>query len=90
MKKVKINITPSNTAEECLLAEENFRLDVQYAILDAMKRTNTDRQMLAKLLKVSEANIDQIFSDKCNITIRRLGRIFYALLTECKLNTKAL
>ena len=70
---------PQNEAEEAVFAEEAFRVDVQVAIHELMEEKGVSQRELANRLGVSEARVSQIFSDACNITIRRLARIFHAL-----------
>jgi ribosome-binding protein aMBF1 (putative translation factor) len=86
MKKVILNLTPQNEAEERALAEEDFRLDVQYAILDAMEEKGIDSCQLAKNMGIDEDQVTGYFSDECNISVRELGNIFHAIGVKCKIS----
>ena len=81
-----MNLTPQNKEEERALAEENFRLNVQYAILDAMEEKGICRSQLAKNMGVEEATIDRYFSDGCYLSVRELGNIFHAIGVKCKIS----
>jgi ribosome-binding protein aMBF1 (putative translation factor) len=86
MRKVILDLTPQNKEEERALAEENFRLNIQYAILDAMEEKGICRSQLAKNMGVEEATISRYFSDECNISVRELGNIFHAIGFKCKIS----
>lgn len=83
MKKATLDLTPKNKEEERLLAQEDFRLDVQYALLDAMASKGIDRDQLSKL--VDNELVDRCFSDECNISVRELGNIFHAIGVKCRI-----
>jgi transcriptional regulator with XRE-family HTH domain len=77
---------PKNKSEARIFAEEEFRVDVQQTIHSLMLQKKLTQKGLAKALGVSEARVSQIFSESCNVTVRMLARIFFALGERCKLS----
>lgn len=70
---------PKNAEEERIYAEENFRIDVQMLIHDVMEKKGINQRELAQRLGVTEARVSQFFSDRFNMTVRKLAGVFYAL-----------
>ncbi len=83
MKRMNLDLGPRDESEAAVAAAENFRLDVQYALIDAMEGRGMSQQDLALKLGVTEARVSQYFSDQCNITVRVLGRILHAIGARC-------
>jgi hypothetical protein len=79
MRRIEINLEPSNEHDAAVVTEENFRLDIQYAILDAMASKRVTRGQLAATLGVPWHQIDKIFSDECDVSVRFIGRVFHVL-----------
>lgn len=70
---------PQNEEEALVFAEEAFRVDTQTKIHELMLEKGLTKKDLAERLKVSGARISQVFSDRANLTIRNVARIFFAL-----------
>ena len=81
---------PNDDAEREIVAVERFRVDLQYRIQVLMNRRKVTQKQLAAKLGVSEARISQIFSSKCNVTIRFIARVFHALEDECWIDSHEL
>ncbi|HEU4583631.1 MAG TPA: helix-turn-helix domain-containing protein [Polyangiaceae bacterium] len=70
---------PRNEDEALIFAEEAFRVETQTKIHELMVEKGLTKQDLAKRLKVSGARISQVFSDRANLTLRNIARIFFAM-----------
>jgi transcriptional regulator with XRE-family HTH domain len=78
---------PQNEEEELIFAEEAFRVDTQVKIHELMIRKGLSQRDLAERLKVSEARVSQFFSDKFNMTVRKLAKIFFVMGEVPKIET---
>jgi len=78
---------PQNEDEELIFAEEAFRVDTQLKIHELMIQKGLTQKDLAARLKVSEARVSQFFSDKFNMTVRKLARIFFVMGEVPKIET---
>jgi transcriptional regulator with XRE-family HTH domain len=70
---------PQNEEEARIYAEENFRIDVQMLIHDLMEQKGINQRQLAERLGVTESRVSQFFSDRFNMTVRKLAGVFHAL-----------
>jgi transcriptional regulator with XRE-family HTH domain len=66
-----------------IAAVESFRVNVQFAIQRLMIEHHVSQSALAEKLGMSQPRVSQFFAPSCNITIRNLARIFYALDDKC-------
>jgi predicted XRE-type DNA-binding protein len=70
---------PRNEKEARTFAEENFRIDVQMLIHELMEQKHINQRELADLLGVSESRVSQFFTDRFNMTVRKLAGVFHVL-----------
>lgn len=81
-----MSLKPLNLDEESIFAEEEFRVHVQYTIQRLLDVKKVSYEELAKLLHVPDSQVHEIFSSKCNLTLRMLGRIFQVLGEKVELS----
>jgi predicted XRE-type DNA-binding protein len=82
-----VRFGPRSEKEAYIYAEEEFRVDVQHAIYTLMQQKRVTQKQLAARLGVSAARVSHIFSDRCNLTVRLLARIYRALGERCRVVT---
>lgn len=75
----RADLEPRNDEEKLMFAEEEFRISTQIAIHALLEKLGLSQKDLAKRLNVSPARVSQIFSDECNLTLRKVARIFFVL-----------
>jgi predicted XRE-type DNA-binding protein len=73
----------ASRTEEEVVAVERFRVEVQYVIQQLMADRGLSQSQLASRLGMTQPRVSQIFSQKCNLTIRLMARIFHALDDQC-------
>ena len=72
-------------------AEEEFIVDVQYAIQKLLNESGVSYAHLAKKLGVSAARVSQMFGDEAhNLTLRTVARIFHVLNDKCVISSDLL
>ena len=76
---------PRDEEEALVFAEENFRVDVQHKIHKLMVAQGISDKDLAKLLDVTEEDVEDFFGDDAMIDLRMLARIFHVLGFRCEL-----
>lgn len=79
------DLDPISPEDRRICAEEEFRVDVQFAIRNTMRRKSISNKDLAARLGVSPQRVSQFFTDRCNITVRTLAGIFHVLGEQCEL-----
>jgi predicted XRE-type DNA-binding protein len=87
MTTIKPFFVPTNEAEREIQVEERFRAEVQQLLHELMLDRGMTQRQLAKRLRISDARVSQIFSDKCNLTLRLLARCFHAVGEVPQLST---
>jgi transcriptional regulator with XRE-family HTH domain len=83
-----MNFGPANAKEAEIFAVEGFRVRVQHRLQTLMTEQGMTQKDLAEKMGVSTSRISQIFSDRCNIGIKNLAKIFHALDAECMLSAQ--
>jgi predicted XRE-type DNA-binding protein len=73
----------ASRTEEEVVAVERFRVEVQYVIQQLMADRGLSQSQLASRLGMTQPRVSQIFSQKCNLTIRLMARISHALDDQC-------
>jgi DNA-binding Xre family transcriptional regulator len=77
--------------EELIFAEEEFLVDVQFAIQKLLNQSGMSHSDLAKKLGVSDARVSQMFGDEAaNLTLRTVARIFCVLGDKCHITSDLL
>lgn len=74
-------------------AEEDAVLDIQFSILDLLRKQGLSKEELAKRLGVSKARVSQLFAAGANPTVKQIARIYDALdrqfvPTTCELGSR--
>lgn len=76
---------------EAIIAAEGFVADVQFRIQSVLNDRGMTRAELASRLDVSEARVSQMFTAQAsNLTLRTVGKVFYAMGEECYITTPRL
>lgn len=75
MRKIEM----SNVTADDIRVEENALIDLQFALIDAMKAKRVTRVELASRLRVSRARVSQLLSPAANPTLKLVGRALAAL-----------
>lgn len=77
---------PVDEREAELFAVEEYRADIQYEMLRAMKTAGLTQAELAKRMRTSAAHVSQILGDDANLTAESIARFFRACGYQPKLN----
>ena len=85
MEKTEITSSFSVATVE---AEENFLIDIQFLLQQALTDKGVTRSDLAKKLGVSKARLSQIFAAEANPTVKSVARLFHALGAELTVSVK--
>ena len=79
MVKKNKSFGPKSYKEELVFAEEDYKIDLQCEVNSLMLEKGISKTDLAKLTELNISEINNFFSDNCNVSIRTVGRILYVL-----------
>ncbi|KAA0698523.1 XRE family transcriptional regulator [Neorhizobium sp. P12A] len=77
---------PIDEREAEIFAVEEYRADIQYEMLRAMKAAGLTQAELAKRMRISAAQVSQILGDDANLTAESVARFFRACGYQPKLS----
>jgi transcriptional regulator with XRE-family HTH domain len=80
-------LEPKSDEERRIFAEEEFRVETQVRIHELLVSKGLSQKDLAARLRVSQARVSQFFSDDCNLTLRTIAQIFFAIGETPRINT---
>lgn len=76
---------PKNAREARIYAEEGLRVDFQHMLQKELNRRKMTRARLAQRAGMTEQQMSQLFSSRCNPTLRTVARLFHAISADLKL-----